>query len=710
FPEQIVDYLALIGDSSDNIPGVKGIGPKTASSLLQEWKTLDAILQHVQDLPGKKGALLLEGKEQALLSQQLATLNQQIPLSAELSSYLPLQEQKEDLYAFYQEQRFFSLLKEEPSSKKSHHVTYQCITEETQLDKLISLLEEKSKVGLEILASSSQAMTATILGIALATAPGEAWYLPFAGPLSSKTYAFFQTILTIKTLVFCIQDSKWSFHLLTNANLPLPECYFDTLLASYLLTPHIAQHSLESLYLERCHYKLSSLENLQGKGKSAISLDKLPVESLITYSAERASAILQLQEILVQDLRHHQLFSLLETIEHPLVSVLFAMERKGLFVDTALLKELTDSLAKRLHGLEETIHSFSEEPFNINSPKQLSHVLFEELKLPAPKKTQTGFSTSAEILEHLQEKHPIIPHIQEYRQLEKLRSTYTQALQEAVNPQTHRIHCTLNQSVAATGRLSCQAPNLQNIPIRTPEGKKIREAFRPEKSGWSFVSADYSQIELRLLAHFSEDPVLLQAFSANEDIHTYTASQLFSVPLQEVTPSMRHRAKAVNFGILYGQQAFGLSQELSISRQEAEQFITTYFQRHPKVKEYLEVCKKHVQETKTAITLLGRKRPIPDIHSTNQVLRSAAERLAVNTPLQGTTADLIKLAMIHIHEQWHYKDSFMLLQIHDELLFEVKDEDLPSLIPFVKEKMESVLPLRVPLVVDISVGKNWGEC
>ena len=372
---------------------------------------------------------------------------------------------------------------------------------------------------------------------------------------------------------------------------------------------------------------------------------------------------------------------------------------------------MSSELALSIGALQQEIYKMAGEEFNVSSPKQLSKILFEKMGLHPPKKTTTGFSTSADVLEDLQDEAPIVSKILEYRTLEKLRSTYVDSLPEEINPKTGRIHCSFNQSVAATGRLSCQDPNLQNIPIRSKIGKKIREAFKPQENHWSFLSADYSQIELRLLAHLCEDPALLKAFNEGEDVHAYTASLVFDIPLKDVTEDMRQKAKAVNFGILYGQQAFGLSQGLKIEYKEAAAFIDTYFQRYKRVKEYLEFCKESVRKTGRAVTMTGRQRPIPDITAKNPMIRAAAERLAINTPLQGTAADLIKIAMIQVDSLLQQEElGYMLLQIHDELLFEARDTHVHRLSNKVKNIMENVMTLKVPLEVHISIGKNWGEC
>lgn len=381
-------------------------------------------------------------------------------------------------------------------------------------------------------------------------------------------------------------------------------------------------------------------------------------------------------------------------------------------MDTHILKKMSHELATEIKRLESTIYELAGEEFNLNSPKQLSKILFEKMGIKPPKKTKTGYSTSADTLEELNDGNPIVKEILEYRVTEKLRSTYVDALPETINKKTGRIHCTFNQSGTATGRLSCQNPNLQNIPIRSEAGRKIREAFKPSDASWSFLSADYSQIELRLLAHLSEDPILLKAFEEDEDVHAYTASVVFDLPLKDITPEMRQRAKAVNFGVLYGQQAFGLSQGLRIPFKEAAAFIETYFQRYKKVKEFIEFCKESAHKTGHAVTITGRKRPLPEIDSKNPMVRAASERLAINTPLQGTAADLIKIAMIQIDSylRSHREKGFMLLQIHDELLFESPDAEISQLSHKVQNAMEQVTKLKVPLKVHISIGKNWGEC
>ncbi|MES2199720.1 MAG: DNA polymerase I [Chlamydiota bacterium] len=713
-PDQIVDYLSLIGDASDNIPGISGIGPKTASDLLSQYGTLEAILEKAHTLGGKKGILIHEGKENALLSKQLASLDSSIPIPQEIELYKTFCPNQKALKQFYQEHNLLSLVKKQDSEEEEPlplQQDYKTITSLEELQELLSLLQKKSSICFDTETTTLRPMESSLVGIGLGCLPRKAYYIPLNGKLARQDVLHFLTVLfSTKHLSFYGHNIKYDLHILTNEGIPLPKIDFDTTLASYLLTPHNPKHGLDDLCMAYFSHAKIPLEDLVGKGKSQISIEQVAIDRLSRYCCESIDYIMRLKELLTKKLDEKNLLSVLQTIELPLLPVLLSMERKGLFLDLPFIRKLSYDFSQKIASLETTIHEMAGETFNVNSPKQLSTILFTKLGLHPPKKTQTGFSTSAEVLEGLAAKSPIIAPILEYRQMEKLRSTYTDALQEEVNPFTHRIHCNFNQSMTATGRLSCQNPNLQNIPVRTEDGKKIRMAFRPEKEDWNYLSADYSQIELRLLAHLSEDPILLQAFTSGEDVHAHTASVIFNIPLADVTSEMRHRAKAVNFGVIYGQQAFGLSQGLKMTYHEASRFIDTYFDRYKKVKDYIEHCKEFARKNEFVLTMTGRQRPIPDIHSKNPMLKALAERLAVNSPLQGTAADLIKLAMIHIQEHWKFKESFMILQIHDELLFEASKEELHPLSLFVKEHMEHVFSLKVPLVVDISIGKNWGAC
>jgi DNA polymerase I len=724
-PEQIIDYLALVGDASDNIPGVAGIGPKTASSLLKEFGSLDALLHNLSRLNEKRQKVFEENKESAILSKQLATISLDVNFPKEETFFKLKTPDIDKVRAFYQEMHFLTLLKELQAPEKpveeldldfgveDPEVSYTLVNDAEALKALIQELETKKELCIDTETTGIHPMEAQLVGIGIGYCPKRCWYIPLNGAIAKEqVLSLFKPLFDNRSIAFYGHNLKYDLHILKKAGIPISNVGFDTILASYLLLPHQQRHGLDPLCLEHFGKVKTPISDLIGKGKKQISMQEVPIEKVAAYCCEDVDYTIRLKELFQPKIQKEGLEKIFYDIELPLIFVLLEMESEGIYLDKSELLQMHDDLQKQIDGIKEWIFDLASETFNLNSPKQLGEVLFEKMGIRPAKKTATGYSTSADILESLKESSPIIAQILEYRSLEKLRSTYVDALPEQVNPETNRIHCTFNQSVTATGRLSCQDPNLQNIPVRSEIGKKIREAFKPRPPGSSFLSADYSQIELRLLAHLSDDPVLIEAFRQGEDIHSYTASLVYNVPLDEVTPRMRYAAKAVNFGILYGQQAFGLSKEIGISQQEAKAFIDTYFKRYCKVKEYLENAKTTVKERGYSLTLLGRKRPIPEIDNKNSFIRAAAERLAVNTPLQGTAADLIKMAMLQIFNflqkgRYHAK---MLLQIHDELIFELPDEEVAELSPKISQIMENVLQLKIPLVVDISVGKNWGEC
>ncbi|MGR3911767.1 MAG: DNA polymerase I [Candidatus Rhabdochlamydia sp.] len=715
YPHQMIDYLALVGDASDNIPGVEGFGPKTASSLLEQFGDLNTLLENSDKVPGqKKQEALQKGKDMALLSQKLATINLFIPFPKDALFFLKKPLQHEEIKQFYHNLQLFSFLKELEalSPKVPEKTSYKLVNTLEELQEVCTLLKQEASICLDTETTSLNSMNTEIVGIGLSSKPHAAWYIPFNGLLDQSTIRNQLTSLFQTPTLSCYgHHIKFDLHALINENLPLPQVGFDTMLASYLLTPQNHRHNLDELALSHFDFHKTPITDLIGKGKDQKSMQDVSVEKVSLYCCEDVDYTARLKEKFAPEIEKNQLHSTLYDIEIPLIPVLLKMERKGIFVDTVSLSQLADTLESSQKELEKKIYALAGESFNINSPKQLSHLLFEKMQVTPLKKNTTGYSTNAAVLEELKETVPLAALVLEYRGLEKLRSTYIAPLPSQINPSTHRVHPTFNQSVASTGRLSCQDPNLQNIPIKSLLGKKIRESFKPQDQDGLFLSADYSQIELRLLAHLSEDPALLEAFNAGEDVHAYTASLVFNVPLKEVSYEMRQRAKAVNFGVLYGQQAFGLSQGLGITYHEASQFIDTYFDRYKRVKDFLESCKESARKTGYAITMTGRKRPIPDIVSKNPLIRNASERLAINTPLQGSAADLIKMAMINIDTYLKEKPQcHMLLQIHDELLFEAPQNEMPSLSHEVKRQMESVMQLKVPLEVHISIGKNWGEC
>lgn len=699
-PNQMLDLLAMMGDSSDNIPGIDGFGPKTAATLLQEFGTLDAILLNPDKVKGeKKKEALKTHRDKALLSRELATLQLTIDVPKDESFYRLKTASQEKLMAFFHSMKFNSLIRQESAPPKVEKRQYMLVDTDVELDALLAKLSMQKEVCLDTETDGAHPTLAKLVGIGFSYEPGEAWYVPYrAQPALARFFAETKC-------GFYGHNIKYDWHILKNCGMELKNICFDTLLASYLLSPHVRRHNLDDLTLEKFKKVKIPIEDLIGKGKSSRTMFDVPVEQVKEYCCEDADYTCRLKALFQGELEEKKLVPLITDIELPLLSILANMERTGIYLDVKEIGEVARILHSEIAAVKEIIFKEVGEEFNLNSPKQLSSILYDKLALTPPGKTE---STSADILEELAPECAIVREILTYRGLEKLRSTYAESLPEAVNPHTNRIHCTFNQFVAATGRLSCQDPNLQNIPIHSA----IRACFKPQKPGWKFVGADYSQIELRLLAHFCEDSHLLEAFRLGEDIHSYTASLIFGVPIAVIEPEMRSQAKTVNFGILYGQGAYGLSRQLGISMKDASAFIKTYFERYPKIADYLESCKELVRKTGVAKTLLGRQRPIPEIHNKNPSIRSAAERLAINTPLQGTAADLIKLAMIAIDKEIKERrlNGKMILQIHDELIFEVPDEEVPIFKQLVKEKMESVWKLQVPIEVHIAVGNNWAEC
>lgn len=723
-PDKIIDLLAIIGDTSDNVPGISGFGPKTAVALLDKYGSVENLLAHVNDFEGKKKETLLAEKRNALLSKELVTINTSVAIPNKVEFYERKQPDYTQLKQFYSDLNFYSLIREmeapslfdlapkpEPQEKKRTHAI-RVVEDEKALQQLVDVLEKAPEIAIDLKNSAQDhPFTARLVGLSLCTTKDQAWYVPLNGKLSAQ--AIIKTLAPLlESKPLAGHDLKAALHVLHRVGIFPAHLAFDTMIASYLLNAHQRQHSLEQVALEHTGRVLKTIDSLQGKGRKALAVADIPIHQLAELGVEDAENVFHLRHELQKKLEERNLVKVLQEIELPLVPVLTQMERNGVYLDIPFLNQMGTELNSQLKKLEEQIYQLAGEPFNINSPKQLGEVLFQKMGIKAPKKTATGLSTNADVLDSLKDEHLIAGVVLEYRGLEKLRSTYVEALPQEVNPETQRIHCSFKQSVAATGRLSCQDPNLQNIPVRTPLGRKIRAAFKPQKPGWSYIAADYSQIELRILAHMSEDPVLIKAFAQKEDIHRLTASLVLNVPLDQVTSDQRFQAKAVNFGVIYGQQAFGLAQELGIDVKEAARFIDLYFQRYSKIKQFLDSRKELARTTGKSVTMTGRERLIPEINSKNGMLRSVAERLAINTPLQGTAADLIKLAMLRVDERLKKKKTkaFMVLQIHDELLLEVPDEETEEIGALVREAMEHVWDLKVPLEVNIEVGKNWEQC
>ncbi|MCH9632922.1 MAG: DNA polymerase I [Chlamydiae bacterium] len=719
WPSQIRDYLTIVGDASDNVPGVKGFGPKTAQNLLVQAETLDELIANPDKyLTGKKRETFLNHLDQLDLSRRLVTLDLDVEFPKELDFYSLSLPEKNKLAVFFEDMNFKSLLKEFQQEVLEEtpcveRMSIPIINDSSQLDDLIEELSKQKTICFDTETSHLAPISAQIVGLGIGYREDKIWYIPFNDRIEkSELVRKLKPLFENSDIGFYAHHIKYDMHILLNLGIELKTISDDTILQSYLLTPNIRQHSLDNLSLEYFNFQKIPIKDLIGTGKNQKSMSDIEIEKVAQYCGEDVLMTIKLNNLLKEKIKDHNLLKVYQEIELPLIPVLLNMERCGIYVDVEELKVLKKSLNEKLENLEQATFAMAGETFNLKSPKQLGEILFQKLEIPTTKKTKTGYSTSAEALEMIEQAHPIIEKILEFRTLEKLRSTYVESLVNEPFDQTQRVHCSFNQTIAATGRLSCQDPNLQNIPIRTEQGREIRKAFKPQKKGWSFLSADYSQIELRLLAHYSQDPHLIETFISKGDVHTSTAAKIFNLPINEVTKEHRSLAKAVNFGIIYGQQSFGLSKQLKISVGQAKEFIEAYFKEYPKVSDYIESCKQEAAEKCYTETLFGRKRPLHEINSKNKLLKQAAERLAVNSPFQGSNADIIKIAMAKINQYLKdtNKNSFMILQIHDELLFEVEDSEIEDVTYNVKKIMENIIPLKVPLTIDIKIGKNWKEC
>jgi DNA polymerase I len=712
--EKIGDYLAITGDASDNIPGIPGLGKKAACTLLAKDISLQELLETPQKAENPRlQALLEKGKEAGLLSLALTKMDKELKVPLEEKDYIVSSENTEQLKKFYVDHHFFSFLKEMDQGSPEEKVSYKLIDTYDALELLIEKLTKAQVFVIDTETTDVHPLKAQCVGVGFAIEEGSAYYIPLNGPLEEKkVMAKLKSLLEDKNISLIGHNIKYDLLVLKKLGIHPLHIAFDTMIASHLLSAHQRRHSLDELALERLGKVKISIQDLLGKGKNALTIDLVPIEKVCEYCSEDVDYTLRLKNILEKELKERKLEDLFYNMELKLISVLVKMEWKGIFVDVEALKEMHFSVTKKLSALEEEIIALAGESFNLNSPKQLSEILFVKLQIPPLKKTATGNSTNVEVLEALQDKYPIAEKMLEFRMLEKLRSTYIDALPLEVLQATGRVHCSFSQSVAATGRLTCNHPNLQNIPVRTEEGNKIRSAFKPQKEGYSFLSADYSQIELRILAHFSQDPVLVHAFMHNQDVHASTAATIYGMDIKEVTKEQRRCAKIVNFGVLYGQGAFGLAKEMGCSMKEAQDFIDLYFAKFSGVKSYIDQQIKQVAQEKVTKTLLGRERLIPEIDSKNKALQKAAERLAVNTPLQGSAADLIKIAMLDIDKKIEIfgEKCSLILQVHDELIFEVEDSLVEELKSLVKSSMETCYPLNIPLIVDIAIGKNWQAC
>ncbi|HHT0593505.1 TPA: DNA polymerase I [Legionella anisa] len=722
-PSQMIDYLTLIGDSVDNIPGVTKCGPKTAVKWLTEYQTLDNLIRHADAIGGKIGEYLRASIPQLPLSKKLVTIKTDVDLPLSWGELKPNPMNKERLIELAREFEFKNWLKEllgeEGSSSTSKsvisNIPFELITTNQQLNHLLNQLEQCQVFCIDTETTSIDIMLAELVGISLAIEEGKAVYIPFthtdgtAQLIREEVLTALKPILENPNIKKIGQNLKYDYAVLKNYDINLKGISYDTMLESYVLNSGAGRHDMDSLALKYLGHKPISYEEVAGKGAKQLRFDQIPVDKAAVYAAEDAEITLQL---------HNKLFPLIPEsvhnvftdIEMPLVTVLADIERRGVLIDSVTLEKHGNRLKERINALEQEALQLAGRPFNLNSPKQLQEILFDSHKLPIIAKTPTGQPSTAEsVLQELAYDYRLAAVILEYRSLTKLVSTYIDSLPKKINPKTLRVHTSYNQAVTATGRLSSSEPNLQNIPIRSEEGRLIRTAFiAPEN--FLILAADYSQIELRIMAHLSQDENLLKAFALGWDIHAATASEIFQTPLDEVSSEQRRRAKAVNFGLIYGMSSFGLAKQIGVERHDAQYYIDTYFRRYPKVLEYMNRTRQQAHQLGYVETLFGRRLYLPEINARNMVRQKAAERTAINAPMQGTAADIIKKAMIAI-AKWQNEQknppAKMIMQVHDELVFEVYDKEVESSKKIIRELMEHTVQLSVPLVVSIGTGANW---
>jgi len=720
-PPQMIDVMAFSGDTADNVPGVPGIGPKTALKLIQSYASLEGVYAHIEEIKGtKQRENLLAFKDQALLSRDLVTICTEAPIVFDAEVYRTSAPDEAKLaeicqmYEFRQLQQRFTAPTEGPAKH------YHGIMDAEALAQLVAKLARADRVALDTETTSQDPMRAELVGLSFALEPHEAYYIPcghrYLGAPAQMACADVLTtlkpILENPTIGKIGQNIKYDWMVLSRHGVDLQGVRFDTMVASYLLNPSKRSHSLDQIAMDFLGHKTITYAEVVGKGSKKAGFEAVPVEQAIPYAAEDADITLMAYEALRPQLEELGLMDLFDAIEMPLVPVLLRMEMAGIAVDQDRLRELSKSFASQLETLETSIHALAGEPFNIKSSQQLGRILFEKLALPVQKKTKkkTGYSTDVGVLTTLADHHELPALVLRHRGLAKLKSTYVDTLMELVHPTTHRIHTSYNQSVTATGRLSSSDPNLQNIPIRTEEGREIRKAFIP-RPGWQLLAADYSQVELRILAHYAQDETLIDAFASDQDIHTRTACEVFETSEEMIDNELRRHAKVINFGIIYGMGPYSLAQDLGISQAMAKTYIDNYFNHYPGVKAFIDQTIETARRTKQTSTLMGRIRLLPDIDSRNHNVRQFAERTAVNTPIQGTAADLIKLAMIAVDRQLREAshEAVMLLSVHDEIVLEVPPPEIETISAMVQTTMEGIWELAVPLKVNLAVGDNWNE-
>ena len=753
YPEQVIDLLGMMGDAVDNIPGLPGVGEKTAQKLLKEFGSLENLLANTDKLKGKLRENIEANKEKGLLSKTLAHILLDVPVTFDEKDFELSAPQMDKIKPIFEELEFRTMLatlqkafgvapatqpdlfslaglsspvatqpmfaEAVPTQKlktiKEVPHQYQLLTTQAEVEALLPELLAQKEVCFDTETTSLNELEAKIVGLALSWEVHKGYYILFPEDfdLTRQWLSVLKPFFESTTILKIGQNLKYDLKVLTNYGIEVCGQLFDTMIAHYLLNPDM-RHNMDLLSEAYLGYTPIAIDTLIGKkGKGQLTMRAVPAELQKEYAVEDTDVTLQLKHAFLPLLEKDQMVKLFTEVEAPLVKVLAQMEYEGIRLDTHFLGELSKEINTDLIALQTTIFDQAGESFNLSSPKQLGDILFEKLKLLSkPKKTKTGqYATSEEVLSQLASEHPIVANVLEFRALQKLQSTYIEALPREVNPRTGRVHTTFMQAVTATGRLSSNQPNLQNIPIRTPRGSQIRKAFVPRNEDYTLLSADYSQIELRIIAALSEEDHMIEAFLQGQDIHRSTAAKVFAVPIEEVTKEQRSHAKTVNFGIIYGVSAIGLSQQTSLTRSQSKELIDTYYQTYPKLKGYIEKQIAFAREHGYVETILGRRRYLPDVYSRNQVVRGAAERNAVNAPIQGSAADIIKIAMVRIAQRLEreHLSTRMLLQVHDELLFDVPKPELEVVTLLIREEMQQAYKLSVPLIVEIGTGNNWLE-
>ncbi|HIE28434.1 TPA: DNA polymerase I, partial [Candidatus Poribacteria bacterium] len=720
-PRQMPDYLGLMGDKIDNIPGVGGIGEKSIPILLEQFGTIEEILENIAKVDKRWQKKLRDDADNAVLSKKLAALNTDVELGITPEDCKLGRYDNEKLTEIFHQLEFKSLMKNIKVTIDPSRYTYHTVLTKSEMEALIGKLQSESagEFSIDLETTDVDAMRAKIVGVAISLKPNEAYYIPVYYELLDGPKMLSEDYVLGKLKPFLEDDKvskighniKYDLEVLKRSGVDINGIGFDTMIASYLLNPSASGHKLDDVAFKYLQRQMIPIKDLIGSGAKQIPMSQVPVEKVSDYACEDAEVTLHLKYILEPQLVEHDLEDIFSDLELPLIPVLAEMEMTGVKIDTAFLRELSVEYEKHLQEMTGQIYELAGGEFNINSPKQLGEVLFDKLKLPRFRRTKTGYSTDENVLNTLASYHELPALILEYRKFAKLKSTYTDALIDLINPYTGRLHTSFNQAVTATGRLSSSNPNLQNIPVRTERGREIRRAFIAEGDDKVLLTADYSQIELRILAHLSKDERLVEAFEKDEDIHSHAASLVFDVSVEEVTDEMRSRAKTMNYGIVYGIGAMRLANELKIDVHEAQAFIDNYFQTYAGVKAYFDRTIQEATEKGYVMTLMGRRRYVPEIQGGNRNIRAFGERIAINTPVQGTAADLIKVAMLKVADYLKStnKQTKMVLQVHDELVFEAPKDELKEVTEELRRIMEVALPMDVPIKVDVGVGQNWLE-